>query len=186
MRESVVFQPNLTRTDLFTFCLRHTAVDVIRRTLTGFSLHALADLYLYGRIIVYAMASSKIERVLRQALTTFSDDSRSPQVFRDNFTKLQQIAGQLDAQSVGFDTSLLQWNQYEWESPSERRRRRVPVTYIEIFENRHISVNVFVIRDGGGLPLHDHPSMHGLLKVIHGKIKIQSYTPRQKDCSRLR
>lgn len=135
---------------------------------------------------------SKIERVLRQALTTFSD-SCARRDFHDNFTKLQQNIGELDAQSVGLDPRLLRCDQYELlcellnrRPPSEPGRCQVPITYIRIFENELMSVSVFVLRDGAEIPLHNHPCMHGLLKVIHGKVKIQSYTPSQKDCSRLK
>lgn len=40
-----------------------------------------------------------------------------------------------------------------------------------------MTVAVFVLRKGSRLPLHDHPGMFGLLKVIHGEVKINTYTP---------
>lgn len=40
-----------------------------------------------------------------------------------------------------------------------------------------MTVAVFVLRQGKRLPLHDHPRMFGLLKVVHGKLKINTYSP---------
>lgn len=37
-------------------------------------------------------------------------------------------------------------------------------------------MSVFIINDAYTMPLHDHPSMLGLLKVISGSVKVQSYS----------
>ena len=54
--------------------------------------------------------------------------------------------------------------------------RPPPVTYIPVAENKHISMGIFVIREGQHIPLHDHPHMHGLIKCIQGRLKITSYS----------
>ena len=51
-----------------------------------------------------------------------------------------------------------------------------PVTYIPVAENKHISMGIFVIREGQNIPLHDHPHMHGVIKCLEGKLKITSFT----------
>ena len=51
-----------------------------------------------------------------------------------------------------------------------------PVTYIQVAENKHISMGIFVIREGQNIPLHDHPHMHGVIKCLSGRLKITSFT----------
>lgn len=40
-----------------------------------------------------------------------------------------------------------------------------------------MTIAVFVVKQGKRLPLHDHPGMFGLLKVIHGNINVKTYSP---------
>ncbi|XP_052227270.1 2-aminoethanethiol dioxygenase-like isoform X1 [Dreissena polymorpha] len=52
-----------------------------------------------------------------------------------------------------------------------------PVTYMKIIDNNVMTVSVFILRKGSRLPLHDHPGMYGFLKVIHGSVTIDTYSP---------
>ena len=36
---------------------------------------------------------------------------------------------------------------------------------------------MFIVKQGKRLPLHDHPGMFGFIKVIHGSVKVKTYTP---------
>lgn len=36
-------------------------------------------------------------------------------------------------------------------------------------------MGVFLLRAGACIPLHDHPGMHGLLKVLYGKLRISCF-----------
>lgn len=136
--------------------------------------------------------TSKIECVLKQALTTFSG-SYTSKAFHDNLVKLKRNANELDAYSVGLDFRLLRWDAYELNNSIDKlsgstfiHHHRAPVTYIGVFEDQHVSIGVFVLRNGAKIPLHDHPYMYGVLKVIYGKVRLQSYTPKQKDYSKLK
>ncbi|GFO25780.1 2-aminoethanethiol dioxygenase [Plakobranchus ocellatus] len=51
-----------------------------------------------------------------------------------------------------------------------------PVTFMSIHQSQHFTMAVFIVKAGGFLPLHDHPGMFGLLKVISGSVKLTSYT----------
>jgi len=52
---------------------------------------------------------------------------------------------------------------------------KADVTYIPVYENCDISVGIFIVRGKSGLPLHNHPGMHGILKVIHGTLSMSCY-----------
>ena len=54
--------------------------------------------------------------------------------------------------------------------------QRAPVTYMALQEKSTHTMAVFVLKDGNCLPLHDHPHMFGMLKVISGKVKLTSYS----------
>ena len=54
---------------------------------------------------------------------------------------------------------------------------KTPVLHMEIFEKRsYVSLSMFLIRRGFNIPLHNHPNMHGLGKVIYGNGEVRSYT----------
>ncbi|XP_007255178.3 2-aminoethanethiol (cysteamine) dioxygenase a [Astyanax mexicanus] len=50
-----------------------------------------------------------------------------------------------------------------------------PVTYMHICETDAFSMGVFLLRSGCSIPLHDHPDMHGMLKVLYGKVRIRCF-----------
>lgn len=47
--------------------------------------------------------------------------------------------------------------------------------YADIFDDTVLSVGIFIMRKGATIPLHDHPSMHVLSKVLCGRTRIQSF-----------
>ena len=49
------------------------------------------------------------------------------------------------------------------------------MTYIGVYENCDVSVGIFIVAAKTGLPLHNHPGMHGILKVVHGTLKVSSF-----------
>uniref|UniRef100_A0A8D2Q7J7 2-aminoethanethiol dioxygenase n=1 Tax=Varanus komodoensis TaxID=61221 RepID=A0A8D2Q7J7_VARKO len=50
-----------------------------------------------------------------------------------------------------------------------------PVSYMHICETESFSMGVFVLRAGACIPLHDHPGMNGLLKVLFGTLRIACF-----------
>ncbi|XP_031179840.1 2-aminoethanethiol (cysteamine) dioxygenase a [Sander lucioperca] len=50
-----------------------------------------------------------------------------------------------------------------------------PVTYMHICETEVFSMGVFLLRTGASIPLHDHPGMNGMLKVLYGKVSVRCF-----------
>ncbi|XP_068610735.1 2-aminoethanethiol dioxygenase-like [Brachionichthys hirsutus] len=60
---------------------------------------------------------------------------------------------------------------------------RPPVTYMHICETEVFSMGVFLMTSGASMPLHDHPGMNGMLKVLYGKVRISSYDQLEENLS---
>ncbi|VVC98672.1 unnamed protein product [Leptidea sinapis] len=103
----------------------------------------------------------------RQALRTFDDKFKSE--FPTNLNKLKSMMDGLRADDLGFDKSFTEPS--TWNKPN-----KAPCTYIEVFQNNKVNMSIFVLKPGFRMPLHDHPHMHGLLKVISGAVRIRSFT----------
>ncbi|KAK3600846.1 hypothetical protein CHS0354_014210 [Potamilus streckersoni] len=52
-----------------------------------------------------------------------------------------------------------------------------PVTYVPVWDDKVLTICMFILKKGSRLPMHDHPNMYGLLKVLHGSLTITSYSP---------
>lgn len=104
--------------------------------------------------------------VLKQALTTFTSKS---EIFKSNLNLLTSLLDKTKAEDVNLDPMFSQdsfWN----------RPHKAPVSCIDIYEDKNVTLGIFVLKPEGQLPLHNHPEMHGLIKVLMGKIKITSYS----------
>ncbi|XP_062299066.1 LOW QUALITY PROTEIN: 2-aminoethanethiol (cysteamine) dioxygenase a [Scomber scombrus] len=56
-----------------------------------------------------------------------------------------------------------------------------PVTYMHICETDVFSMGVFLLRTGASIPLHDHPGMNGMLKVLYGKVSVRCFDKLEND-----
>jgi cysteamine dioxygenase len=56
-----------------------------------------------------------------------------------------------------------------------------PVLCMSLYNEPVLTLNIFLIRKGSSIPLHNHPHMHGILKVLHGSGTITCFTPLNTD-----
>ena len=108
------------------------------------------------------MSSSKaaIQAVVQSARRTFSRKFQNfvlnPEEFSSSLNELKKLLDGLRACDVGLDKS----HALKSTVPS-----MAPVTYIKIHEDQDVSIGIFLVKGGQKIPLHNHPKMHGLLKV---------------------
>ncbi|CAH2235759.1 2-aminoethanethiol dioxygenase [Pararge aegeria] len=103
----------------------------------------------------------------RYALHTFDQNYKDE--ISTNLYKLKSLMDNLKADDLGYDQILS--DPQTWRKPN-----KAPCTYIEVFQNSLVNMSVFILKPGFKMPLHDHPHMYGLLKVISGEVRIRSFT----------
>nr|XP_020648838.1 2-aminoethanethiol dioxygenase [Pogona vitticeps] len=131
--------------------------------------------------------ASLIQRVARQARVTFrppgannnssagggggsgAGGNGGPR-FVENLQRLQQLLNEVRAE----DLRLVPRGPSAVPGPVQP-----PVSYMHICETESFSMGVFVLRAGACIPLHDHPGMNGLLKVLYGTLRIACHG---RDC----
>lgn len=84
---------------------------------------------------------------------------------KSTYQQLINLMSNLKASDLNFDQTEI-----------DRRVLTVaPCAFVRLFENQNFNLSIFSIRPGSRLPLHNHPKMHGILKVITGKIVIKNF-----------
>ncbi|XP_074088443.1 2-aminoethanethiol dioxygenase [Macrotis lagotis] len=115
-----------------------------------------------------------IQRIARQARRTFrrgGAGSGSPEAaFPENLQRLQQLLSQLRAEDLNIRPRRA-------APPAPAPPHLPPVTYMHICETADFSLGVFLLKSGTSIPLHDHPGMHGVLKVLYGTLRISCLDP---------
>ncbi|XP_068681281.1 2-aminoethanethiol dioxygenase-like [Montipora capricornis] len=107
-----------------------------------------------------------IQRVARQALSTFRAEETA--AFSSNFDRLKKLLDAITAE----DIMLVVSNSKE---QSNGTFSKAPATHMSIFECQFFTLAVFILKKGCSIPLHDHPGMFGLCKVVCGQVTIVSY-----------
>ncbi|XP_076062212.1 2-aminoethanethiol dioxygenase isoform X2 [Oratosquilla oratoria] len=112
-----------------------------------------------------------MQKIGSLAVRTFSRELRpTSAVSLEKVNHLNGLLSNLTSNDINLEAALLT-DRGNFES-----RDGAPVTYMLLYEDNDVTICVFILKRGVRLPLHDHPGMYGLLKVIHGSVSIQSYT----------
>lgn len=121
-----------------------------------------------------------IEKVFNLALATFSRKNPSDIAQQYKVDALVEQINKITAVDVGLDLSTSLQSSMSPKNTNDRlSQQEAPVTYIPVSENKDVSIGVFIIKEGQGIPLHDHPHMFGILKCLVGKLKITSMTRKE-------
>lgn len=115
------------------------------------------------------MAVSLVQRIAVQAAKTFQNSPGA--VFQQQLSKLKELMRTLTAEDINFDPDLVRDT-----TKFNPQSREAPFTYIGLYEDKLFTMGVFVLKNGASLPIHDHPDMFGIVKVIHGSISIKSFS----------
>lgn len=115
--------------------------------------------------------SSLLENLAKQAHLTFSKCIKD-ETFPGSLNELLKMLNKLQASDLNFDPEKVRGKRSK-----NLVKYSVPVTSIEIIENKHFDMVIFLFKDGARMPIHNHPGMFGIIKVIHGTVKITSYSP---------
>jgi len=120
------------------------------------------------------MSNSKsiIQAVVQSARHTFSRKFQkfvlNSEEFSASLSELKILLDGLRGSDLGLDKSKV--------LKSTTPNLTAPVTYIKIHEDQDVSIGIFVVKGGQKIPLHNHPKMHGLLKVVYGNVDISVYS----------
>ncbi|XP_026164904.1 2-aminoethanethiol (cysteamine) dioxygenase b [Mastacembelus armatus] len=113
-----------------------------------------------------------VQRIARQALVTFRALPRlgeeAGKSFLENHGKLKSLMTEVRA----VDLKLVP---RRGDDGAPGVQPPPPVTYMHICETDQFSMGVFLLKSGASIPLHDHPGMHGILKVMYGKVRITCF-----------
>uniref|UniRef100_A0A8C4RFP7 2-aminoethanethiol (cysteamine) dioxygenase a n=2 Tax=Erpetoichthys calabaricus TaxID=27687 RepID=A0A8C4RFP7_ERPCA len=117
--------------------------------------------------------ASLIQKIARQARATFKNCGSSAlgdgnKVFLENHVKLRNLLSEIRAEDLNITPRKV-------DSTPVSVPQSPPVTYMHICETDAFSMGVFLLKNGSSIPLHDHPGMHGMLKVIYGKVRITCF-----------
>lgn len=110
---------------------------------------------------------SLIQKIANQANITFKDFNASAigdnKVLLDNKGDLITLLTEIRAADL------------KMKPNGSQSEHNPPVTYMHICETESFSMGVFLLNNGASIPLHDHPGMNGMLKVLYGKVSISCF-----------
>lgn len=122
-----------------------------------------------------------VQKIARQAYDTFRSFDASA-VGEEDFCEKQS---ELIALVTAVRAADLKIAPRKRKAGSKPDTTTPPVTYMHICETDAFSMGVFLLRSGASIPLHDHPGMNGMLKVLYGKVSIRCFDKLEHGTSEL-
>ena len=119
------------------------------------------------------MSQSLVQSLVRLSNLTFNVNKyKSEELFKESLNKLKSLLSLLSEKDINVNKELIN------ESILSRLRSRRPaITYVHIYESPHFEICMFGLRHNRAtIPLHNHPDMYGIIKVLFGSVSISSYT----------
>ncbi|XP_061823106.1 2-aminoethanethiol (cysteamine) dioxygenase a [Nerophis lumbriciformis] len=113
-----------------------------------------------------------IQKIAKQAFMTFKCLKYPSNGDDTNFAEKQ---AELNSLVTAIRAADLKIAPQESKVTSGTAEQQPPVSYMHICETEMFSMGVFLLRTGASIPLHDHPGMNGMLKVIYGKVSIRCF-----------
>lgn len=114
---------------------------------------------------------SRIDTLWKQVLKTFKwSETGAVQYDEENFSAMKRQVDAITAEDINLEASLSEMKQHQGFKNQDA------VGNIVICGNDIATMQVFVLHKGQQMPVHDHPRMIGILKVIKGCVQINNYT----------
>uniref|UniRef100_A0A8C6TL42 2-aminoethanethiol (cysteamine) dioxygenase a n=1 Tax=Neogobius melanostomus TaxID=47308 RepID=A0A8C6TL42_9GOBI len=114
-----------------------------------------------------------IQKIAQQASLSFKDclseDNGDHKPLPDQHEQLLSLVNALRAADLKLAPRK------SGSRPGTDGAQNPPVTYMHICETPVFSMGVFLLRSGASIPLHDHPGMNGMLKVLYGKVSVRCF-----------
>lgn len=125
---------------------------------------------------------SKIDTLWKQVLDTFKwTQAGTVHYEEEKFASMKRQVDYLTAEDIALEDSLAEMRLHEGF------RNEEAVGNIQICNSEVATMQVFVLHKNQRMPIHDHPNMIGILKVIKGCVRVNSYTlighePQKSGC----
>ena len=125
-------------------------------------------------------SSSRISTLVKQARLTFSSLIICNENQQEQIESLKRAMNKISKSDLNFNIfdsvkSNPTMNSIDRINHEKFRNSNAPVFYMKLYEDEIISVGIFVIKSNHRIPLHDHPHMFGLIKVLDGQGYLNAY-----------
>ncbi|EFA86026.1 hypothetical protein PPL_01259 [Heterostelium album PN500] len=97
-------------------------------------------------------------------------------------SELQQSFDQLTLEDLNIDDQTdLTSNKLLYLNPAYKTPYGYPISYYPLLENKSFTLSIFAMPRGSTIPLHSHPHMQILSKMLYGSITIDSFEQLQEN-----